>query len=299
MRPTHDYRRFLRLDGRAPRSTRTDAGQFSHGGLGQPPSRELSEAAQPTSLSSSVRPALKWSLVNTGSTKIVGLLSGVILARLLTPHDYGLFADHVHRSEPLEQPQRRRAAGSHRTMAGRDRAHPHRRHGVHLDERCVYGLLFVLAPPICAALGAPEATEMIRVLSLILIFSGFDSVPATVLSRNFRQDRQAIADLASTASVGLTILLAYLGYGAWSFVWGQLAGNLIGTTLIVSFAPVRYWPGFDRAALRQLIPQGLPRGLHDRLDRSYQRRLHKRRAASRPGCAGLLPLRVQHLQLAA
>ena len=41
-------------------------------------------------------------------------------------------------------------------------------------------------------------------------------------------------------------------------VWGQLAGNLIGTTLIVWFAPVRYWPGFDGAAFRQLMPQGLP-----------------------------------------
>src|SRR5271165_754725 len=44
------------------------------------------------SFGSSVRQALKWSFVNTGGAKIIGLMSGVILARLLTPHDYGLFA---------------------------------------------------------------------------------------------------------------------------------------------------------------------------------------------------------------
>jgi O-antigen/teichoic acid export membrane protein len=217
------------------------------------------EAAQPTSLSSSVRPALKWSLVNTGGAKIVGLLSGVILARLLTPHDYGLFAIAfiaLNLSNSLNDAGLQAAIT--RWPGEIDTVAPTAVTVCILTSVVCYGLLFVLAPPICAALGAPEATEMIRVLSLILIFSGFDSVPAAVLSRNFRQDRQAIADLASTASVGLTILLAYLGYGAWSFVWGQLAGNLIGTTLIVSFAPVRYWPGFDRAALRQLIPQGLP-----------------------------------------
>ena len=217
------------------------------------------EAASPTSLSSSVRPALKWSLVNTGGAKIVGLLSGVILARLLTPHDYGLFAIAfiaLNLSNSLNDAGLQAAIT--RWPGEIDAVAPTAVTVCILTSVVCYGLLFVLAPPICAALGAPQATEMIRVLSLILIFSGFDSVPAAVLSRNFRQDRQAIADLASTASVGLTILLAYLGYGAWSFVWGQLAGNLIGTTLIVSFAPVRYWPGFDRAALRQLIPQGLP-----------------------------------------
>ena len=213
---------------------------------------------EPT-LGSSVRPALKWSFLNTGGIKIVGLASTIILARLLSPHDYGVFAIAFVALNLADAINDAGLQAAITRWPGEIDSVAPTAVTVSITASVVcYVLLFFLAPWICKALNAPETTDMLRVLSLILILNGFDAVSAAVLSRNFRQDRQAVADLVGSCSVLLTILLAYLGYGAWSFIWGQLVGNLFVTILVIWFAPYKYRPGFNRAALRQLLPQGLP-----------------------------------------
>ena len=260
---------------------------------------DLDAPKAPKSLGSSVRPALKWSFVNTGGIKVVGLLSTVILARLLSPHDYGVFAIAfvaLNLADSINDAGLQAAIT--RWPGEIDSVAPTAVTICIAASIVCYGVLFFLAPFICAALNAPETTDMLRVLCIILILNGFDAVPAAVLSRNFRQDRQAIADIVASGSVLLTILLAYLGYGAWSFVWGQLAGNLIDTVLIICFAPIRYWPGFNRGLPGAAPPGSSARGLGDCHDRCSERRLHHRWTSAGVGATRPLSLRLQHFQLA-
>ena len=182
---------------------------------------------EPT-LGSSVRPALKWSFLNTGGIKIVGLASTIILARLLSPHDYGVFAIAFVALNLADAINDAGLQAAITRWPGEIDSVAPTAVTVSITASVVcYVLLFFLAPWICKALNAPETTDMLRVLSLILILNGFDAVSAAVLSRNFRQDRQAVADLVGSCSVLLTILLAYLGYGAWNLISGQLVGNLL------------------------------------------------------------------------
>jgi len=58
----------------------------------------------------------------------------------------------------------------------------------------VYVGCFVGAPAYTAAMGAPAATGVIRVLALSVILDGVTATPVALLERHFRQDRKMIAD---------------------------------------------------------------------------------------------------------
>src|SRR5260370_229748 len=58
----------------------------------------------------------------------------------------------------------------------------------------VYVGCFVGAPAYTAAMGAPAATGVIRVLALSVILDGGTATPVALLERHFRQDRKMIPD---------------------------------------------------------------------------------------------------------
>jgi O-antigen/teichoic acid export membrane protein len=123
----------------------------------------------------------------------------------------------------------------------------------------MYVLCFVAAPWFAAALNAPEATALVRLLSLGVIIDGISSVPNALLTRSFLQGRRTAADFVALGiSSGLSVLMALSGFGAWSLVWGRLAGNAIGTGLILRLAPSCPRPGFNWPEVRALTRFGLP-----------------------------------------
>ena len=128
---------------------------------------------EPT-LGSSVRPALKWSFLNTGGIKIVGLASTIILARLLSPHDYGVFAIAFVALNLADAINDAGLQAAITRWPGEIDSVAPTAVTVSITASVVcYVLLFFLAPWICKALNAPETTDMLRVLSLILILNGF------------------------------------------------------------------------------------------------------------------------------
>lgn len=119
--------------------------------------------------------------------------------------------------------------------------------------------LFLGAPTFAAALGAPAATSVVRVLALSIVTNGVVAVPAALLERYFRQDRKTIADqVHGWLSVGLSVILAWAGFGAMSIAIGQVAGAIAGGTLITIFAPLPLRVGFDTTKARKLVKFGLP-----------------------------------------
>jgi O-antigen/teichoic acid export membrane protein len=60
----------------------------------------------------------------------------------------------------------------------------------------------------------------------------------------------------------VAILLAYLGYGAWSFVWGVLAGSLVSTVLLYILAPWKIAYGLNTQTALKLIKFGIPYQAH-------------------------------------
>jgi lipopolysaccharide exporter len=67
---------------------------------------------------------------------------------------------------------------------------------------------------------------------LSLPLSGLGMVPDTLLQRHLRFRTRLVPEIGKNFTKGLfSIVLAWLGMGVWSLVWGQLAGILAGTVL--------------------------------------------------------------------
>ncbi|WP_239405139.1 lipopolysaccharide biosynthesis protein [Frankia sp. Cj3] len=213
-----------------------------------------------TGLGGAVRRGLGFSLLNNALSRLGTVVTGIVLARLLSPSDYGDFAVALVVLNALLSINELgvslaivRWPGEPRLIAPTVQTLST---GFSIG---LYLLTLVLAPTIADLLGSPAATGLVRVLALSMIVDGVASVPAALLTRAFQQGRRMIADLAALAvNTGVTIGLAALGHGAWSLVIGYLAGNLTTSIMIFAFAGARIRFGFDRHQVRGLLDFGLP-----------------------------------------
>ena len=114
---------------------------------------------------------------------------------------------------------------------------------------CASGALVATASFIARALGHGELTGFIRVLAISLAISALSTIPAAWLRRsmNFSARLWPEAAGALTKTV-LTIGLAATGHGVWSLVYGQLAATVVMTVLY-------WWVGrtFPRPALNGAV----------------------------------------------
>ena len=115
------------------------------------------------------------------------------------------------------------------------------------------------APGYAATMGAPAATEVVRVLSLVILIDGFATAPIGLLQRTFRQDHRTVADQVNVwLGMLLTLVLAVAGFGPMSLAIGRLAGCLAAVGLLVRFSPEPLRFGFHLREARALLRFGLP-----------------------------------------
>jgi len=72
---------------------------------------------------------------------------------------------------------------------------------------------FFVAPVFAREMGAPQSTPIIRVMSLIIVTNGIASVPAAILQRNFQQGRQMIVDQVHGWLGALTSVAPFTAWG--------------------------------------------------------------------------------------
>ncbi|MFL6117684.1 MAG: oligosaccharide flippase family protein, partial [Catenulispora sp.] len=123
----------------------------------------------------------------------------------------------------------------------------------------LYAVVWFAAPMTARALGSPDAVGVLRILCFGVVVDGLACVPNAVLTREFRQRARLTIDLVTFAvSSGLTLALAFAGWGASSFAWGGVAGVVCALIGCAVAAPGYLRPGFDRATARELIHYGAP-----------------------------------------
>ena len=224
------------------------------------PRRDRDGEHDPASFDRLVRSGLAWSVANNAIERVVTLASGIILARILDPKDYGVFAvsltallflmalNDIGLSLALV-----------RWPGPLDPVGPTATTLIMAWSFLLFGCFIALAGPFADAMGAPEAAPVVRLMSLALVIDAIGAVPTVAITRGLQQNRRTVAEFGgSIIGTPLTIGLAVAGFGAWSLAWGHLAKNVIATALLMGLSPHRYLPGWNGPHARELLRHGLP-----------------------------------------
>ncbi|MGA7541184.1 MAG: lipopolysaccharide biosynthesis protein [Steroidobacteraceae bacterium] len=109
-------------------------------------------------------------------------------------------------------------------------------------------VMFLLSCAVARPLGAffrsPHLPAVVAVMSVTVLLAGVQTIPFSLLQRDFRFKLLSGIQAASTLVTALfTLVLAYLGYGYWALVNGILAGAMLSAALPICYAPRGFaWP---------------------------------------------------------
>ena len=201
-----------------------------------------------------------WSGLNTAVLRLGQFVISIILARLISPHEFGVFVVAlIIYLIVINVSELGVSAALVREIDNADRIAPTVSTIAIVSSAALAAVMYALAPVLAATLGAPDATDAVRVLAIPLLLAGPSAVPAALLTRDFRQDRRFVADLSNFVVANGTLLVFALdGHGVMALAWSRVAGQVVSTILLYVFAPRRYPPGFDVREARRLLRFGGP-----------------------------------------
>lgn len=199
-----------------------------------------------------------WTALQKYSTMFISFISGIILARLLTPYDYGCigmlsifmvlaesFIDGGFGSALIQK--KRPTQDDYSTIFWWNL-------GMAL---LMYAILFVCAPAISRFYKIPLLCNVLRVQGLVLFIYAFNIVQRNQLRKKLNFKVLSIVTITtSLVSLGTTIFMAYKGFGVWALV----AQNLIGAAIpaIVFWFYIKWRPiwTFSWISLKELFSFG-------------------------------------------
>jgi O-antigen/teichoic acid export membrane protein len=207
-----------------------------------------------------VRRALTMSFLNTLVGRVGTLAVGIALARLLSPADFGVYAVAlVALNAMLSFNELGVSLALVRWRTDPREIAPTITTISLLSSAGLYAGTWFAAPAFAAALGAPDATGVIRLLCLAVLIDGSTAAATQLVNREFRQGTQLVVDTCNLVlASGTTIGLAVAGFGPWSLAWGALVGNTFSALVLFRLAALWPRPGFDRRRIRELLGFGLP-----------------------------------------
>jgi O-antigen/teichoic acid export membrane protein len=201
--------------------------------------------------------ALIWKSIQMVGVRLIFLLRLVILARLLSPDDFGLMAIAV------------TAIGFMLSLTDFGLI-PALIQGEEVNERqynvawtvqlvrssLVSLVVFAAAPLIAATFNDPRSADIIRVLALRPVLDGLASIKVAELNREMQF--RSLAILGFSQALVNTVLAIVLAptYGVWALVAGTLAGSLV--YLVISYMVAPHWPRFaiEKGAAEPLLQFG-------------------------------------------
>jgi len=213
------------------------------------------------SLGGLVRRGVAWTSLDVAVNRTGGFLMGLIVARVLAPRDFGIYAVALVVHTILINISDL-GLGTALIIGDEDElaANAPTVTTIAMISGVVLGLLMALpAGEFARLLGAPRAADTIRVMALTLPLAGLVAVPSALLRRAFRMDRMFVADTANTVVGGVVAIgLALAGLGPVALALSFVAGQLVTTVLVFVYSPARYGPGWNRRRARKLLRFGMP-----------------------------------------
>jgi O-antigen/teichoic acid export membrane protein len=203
---------------------------------------------------------LGWGLLGNAITRIGSFATSLVLARLLVPHDFGVYAVAlaamqfvIHINDVGLIPATIQWRGRLEDMA------PTAATLAASFSFVIYAGFWFTAPSFAHLSGVPEATPVIRLFTATILIDGITAVRGAYLLRTFQQGRYVLANAAGVVTNAVVAIgLSLAGSGAMALASGQLASSLTTGVLIFIWARLPIRIGVDWAIARRLLAFGVP-----------------------------------------
>jgi teichuronic acid exporter len=196
-------------------------------------------------LGQTIRHGVAWIFVGNSGKQVLTFLFGIVLARLLAPEDFGV----------LLTIQVFTGLAGFVAGGGMGQALVRAKEATRQDYDIVFTLqlgigcliyagFFLAAPLLAKWYDTPLYADLLRVSALSFIFRPLVNLPASMLYRQMRYKAQTMVSISSLiVSSSTSIVLAWLGYGVWSLIWGGIASSAYSAAVLM---PLTRWrPGFS------------------------------------------------------
>ncbi|MFE8886126.1 lipopolysaccharide biosynthesis protein [Pseudarthrobacter enclensis] len=210
-------------------------------------------------LDSQVRRGIAWSSVNSMVLKLGTFAMGIVLARLLAPEQFGVFAVALTVQLVLMSFADLGMTADLVRSAVPEKIAPTIATFGFGSGALLTVTLILSAPSLAALMGSPEAGPVIAVMAVSLVLAGAGVVPYASLQRRFAQKQLFIIALADFAiSAILTVLLVLSGLGVMALAVGRIGAQSVTLVLQFVFSGERVRPGFDKTVAPGVLAYGLP-----------------------------------------
>lgn len=181
----------------------------------------------------SARKSMAWSLTGSFGFFIVQFVASVIVARLLTPAELGIYGVALAALTLLTAFQNLGFQSFIIRETAMDRATLGTVHTMAVVQALGLALLLYAGAPLLADfLDEPRVTHALRILSLYAIFVPFETLASGHLQKRGRFDLLTAMALSRVlVSAVASVVLAYAGFSYASMPWGSVIGQLVATAM--------------------------------------------------------------------
>ena len=214
-----------------------------------------------------------WTVTSFGANRVVTVATTIILARLLVPADFGLFAlatlavnfvslfsgFGLGNALVLGKKLDARAQGTILTLL--------------IGLGVAFAALLAAASPLIAeAMGQSRLDELLLAIAAILSITGANWFYDSVLQRELAFRERFLCQLARTIAYAATALslAAAADAGVWALIAGFAAGHLANGAALLVLTPYRVRPAWDRTQAREAVRAGRGFVVQDSVDFAQQ-----------------------------
>jgi O-antigen/teichoic acid export membrane protein len=202
---------------------------------------------------------LAWVALSTFIIRILDFLAKLVLARLLLPSDFGLVAigllvvNTLHLFQNLgfgaaliykKDDREYRAANTAFIL-------------IPLSGTILFVLAYFSSSFVATFFNNTTVEPIVKVLAFTFIVSSLGVVPSKLLEKELEFKKKVLPETLSVLGYAVVaITLAFLGYGVWSLVFGQVASAILSVALIWMVSEWRPTFTFDKSVARELFSYG-------------------------------------------
>lgn len=199
-----------------------------------------------------------WTSIEKFGSQILSLVLGIIIARILTPADYGIIgmtAIFIAVATTLID-----SGFGSALIQNQKRTNDDFSTCLYFNvilAVTLYAAIFICAPLIADFYELPVLRPVVRLLGLTLIFNSLTVSQTAMLTVEFRFRDLCIATIGSQLITGIVaLILALKGFGVWALVGQQISASVLRVVFISFFT--RWLPAlsFKKAAFRRLFSYG-------------------------------------------